>query len=91
MLHYDTGDHPLKPIYVVSITAGSGMPFQIGNIGYTDLRIPALSTMISADVFHYPDSNKYGIMANDVPFLIDENRRAAPVHQTRSPNESRTI
>ncbi|MEO1732755.1 MAG: cupin domain-containing protein [Pseudomonadota bacterium] len=68
VLHYGKDDHPLKPMDVVSITAGTGVPFQIENTGDAELRMLALSTMFAADVFHYPDSDKYGVMANGTPF-----------------------
>ncbi|MEM6887835.1 MAG: cupin domain-containing protein [Pseudomonadota bacterium] len=67
-LHYGDTDYPLKPMDVISILAGTGIPFQIDNTGDEELRYLALSTMTPTDVFHYPDSNKYGIMANGAPF-----------------------
>lgn len=67
-LHYGDDDHPLKPMDVVSIAAGTGIPFQIENTGAEELRYLAMSTLDPADVFVYPDSNKVGIMALAAPF-----------------------
>jgi len=67
-LHYGDTDHPLRPLDVVHIAAGTGIPFQIENTGTRELRYLALSSMIPADVFHYVDADKYGVMANGVPF-----------------------
>lgn len=67
-LHYDEDDYPLKPLDVVSIRAGTGIPFQIDNTGEEEMRYLALSSLIPADVFHYVDSDKLGVMAGAVPF-----------------------
>ncbi len=67
-LHYGEADYPLRPMDVISIQGGTGIPFQIENSSDLELRYLALSTMEQADVFHYPDSGKYGIMARGVPF-----------------------
>lgn len=68
VLHYGDEDHPLKPMDVINIEAGTGIPFQIENSGDTELRYIALSTLDPADVFVYPDSNKVGVMALATPF-----------------------
>ena len=68
VLHFGDEDHPVKPMDVVSILAGTGIPFQIDNTGDVEMRYLALSTMTPTDVFHYPDSDKYGVMANGAPF-----------------------
>ena len=67
-LHYGEGDCPLRPLDVIHIAAGTGIPFQIENTGTEELRYLALSSMIPADVFHYVDADKYGILANGAPF-----------------------
>lgn len=67
-LHYGDEDHPIGPGDVIYIKAGTGIPFQMDNTGDTEMRYLALSSMIPADVFFYPDSNKHGVMANGVPF-----------------------
>lgn len=68
VLHHGERDHPLAPGDVVYIKAGTGIPFQIENDREdAPLRYLALSSMQSADLFHYPDSGKYGIMAGGVP------------------------
>lgn len=67
-LHYGDSTHRLKPLDVISIRAGTGIPFQIANTGAEELRYLALSSLIPADVFHYVDSGKYGVMAGGAPF-----------------------
>lgn len=68
VLHHGEEDHALKPLDVVFIRAGTGIPFQIENTGDAEMRYLALSTLIPADVFHYPDGDKYGVMAAGTPF-----------------------
>ena len=68
VLHYGEQDWPLRPLDVVHIRAGTGIPFQIENTGAQEMRYLAFSTMLPADVFHYPDSDKLGVMANRTPF-----------------------
>ena len=67
-LHYGDATYPLRPMDVVNIRAGTGIPFQIENTGAGELRYLALSTLIPADVFHYVDADKYGVMAGGAPF-----------------------
>ncbi|MEL6204726.1 MAG: cupin domain-containing protein [Pseudomonadota bacterium] len=67
-LHYGDTDYPLKPMDVINIRAGTGIPFQLDNTGEEELRYLALSTLIPADVFHYVDSDKIGVMAAGAPF-----------------------
>ncbi len=67
-LHFGEVDHPIGPGDVIHIKAGTGIAFQLDNTGAEELRYLGLSTMIPADVFYYPDSDKHGIMANGVPF-----------------------
>jgi len=67
-LHYGEDDFALKPLDVVHIAAGTGIPFQIENTGAEELRYLAISTLNPADVFVYPDSNKVGIMSLAAPF-----------------------
>lgn len=68
VLHYGETDHPLRPLDVIHIASGTGIPFQIENDGETELRYLALSAMAETDVFVYPDSGKMGIMSKGVPF-----------------------
>ena len=67
-LHHGNEDFPLKPMDVIHIAAGTGIPFQIENTSDDELRYLALSTLDPTDVFVYPDSNKLGIMAKGAPF-----------------------
>lgn len=67
-LHYGDADFPLRPMDVISIEGGTGVPFNIENSGEAELRYLALSSMEPADVFVYPDSDKAGIMALSAPF-----------------------
>ena len=67
-LHYGDEDHPLKPMDVVHIEAGTGIAFQLDNTSDAELRYLALSTLDPTDVFVYPESNKMGIMAMGAPF-----------------------
>ncbi|MEM1267784.1 MAG: cupin domain-containing protein [Pseudomonadota bacterium] len=67
-LHHGDEDLPLKPMDVINIKAGTGIPFQIDNTSEAELRYLALSTLEATDVFVYPDSNKMGIMAKGAPF-----------------------
>ena len=67
-LHYGDADYPVKPNDVIYIQGGLGIPFQIDNTSDSELRYLALSSMEQADVFHYPESGKFGVMANGVPF-----------------------
>ncbi|MEL6240964.1 MAG: cupin domain-containing protein [Pseudomonadota bacterium] len=66
-LHYGNQDYPVKAMDVIHIEAGTGIPFQIENDSDDNLRYLALSGMQTADLFHYTDSDKYGIMANGTP------------------------
>ena len=67
-LRYGDAHHPIKPGDVIYIKAGTGIAFQLQNTGDEEMRYLGLSSMIPADVFYYPDSDKHGIMANGVPF-----------------------
>ncbi|MEL6548838.1 MAG: cupin domain-containing protein [Pseudomonadota bacterium] len=67
-LRYGEDRHPFKEGDVIYIRAGTGIPFQLLNTSDAELRYLALSSMIPADVFYYPDSDKHGIMANGTPF-----------------------
>lgn len=67
-LHFGDEDFALKPLDVINIEAGTGIPFQIDNTSDADLKYLALSTLDPTDVFVYPDSNKMGIMAMGAPF-----------------------
>ena len=67
-LHYGDATFPLHPLDVIHIEAGTGIPFQIENDSDGELRYLALSTLIPADVFHYVDSDKWGVMGGGAPF-----------------------
>jgi len=66
-LIYGNDDFPLKANDVVSIVAGTGIPFQIVNTSDEELRYLAISTLNHPDVFVYPDSDKVGVMAGGPP------------------------
>ncbi len=68
ILHFGDEDFPLRPMDVINIEAGTGVPFQIDNTSAGELRYLALSTLDPTDVFVYPDSNKLGIIAKGAPF-----------------------
>jgi len=67
-LHFGEEDYPISPLDVIHIEGGTGTPFQIDNTSEGELRYLALSTLLPADLFHYPDSGKFGIMARGAPF-----------------------
>ena len=78
-LHHGDTDHPLRPMDVIYIEAGTGIPVQIENTGTQELRYLALSSMDPADVFVYPDSQKVGVMALATPFRdLSDDHAAAP-------------
>ncbi len=66
-LHLGEESHPLKANDVVSILAGTGIPFTIENTSDAPLRYLAISTLFHPDVFVYPDSDKIGVMAGGGP------------------------
>ena len=67
-LHYGDEDHPLAPMNLVFVPSGTGIPFQIDNTVSDLLRYLALSSLVQADVFVYPDSGKIGMMAGAAPY-----------------------
>jgi uncharacterized cupin superfamily protein len=66
-LDYGNEMYPLKANDVVSIVAGTAIPFQIINTSQAELRYLAISTLKHPDVFVYPDSDKVGVMAGGPP------------------------
>lgn len=66
-LRYGDEEHPIRSGDVVSILAGTGIPFQIVNSGEENLRYLAISTLKHPDVFVYPDSGKIGFVAGGGP------------------------
>jgi uncharacterized cupin superfamily protein len=75
-LHYGDGHYPIRTGDVISIEAGTGIPFQFENTSEDELKYLALSTLKHPDLFIYPDSNKIGVMAGGGPM-----REAAPGRQ----------
>ena len=67
-LRYGEDLYPLRPMDVIHVPGGTGIPFQIRNTGPEELRYLGLSSLIPADVFHYVDADKIGVMANGAPF-----------------------
>lgn len=61
LLRYGESRRPVGPGDVVSIRAGTGVPFQLSNPGAEPLKYLAFSTMHPADVCVYPDSGKVGL------------------------------
>ena len=59
-------EHPLRKGDFVCCPAG-GPAHQLINTGTTPLRYLAVSTMIDTDVWHYPDSGKYGVIGGRAP------------------------
>jgi uncharacterized cupin superfamily protein len=59
-------EHPVRKGDFVCCTAG-GPAHQLINTGTTPLRYLAVSTMIEADVWEYPDSGKFGVVAGRTP------------------------
>lgn len=58
------GDHDLKEGDVVAFPRGDGGLHQVSNRTDAPIRVLMLSTLISPDLVHYPDSGKFG--ARDV-------------------------
>jgi uncharacterized cupin superfamily protein len=61
-------EHPVRKGDFVCCPAG-GAPHQFINTGTSPLRYLAVSTMIDCDVWHYPDSKKFGVIAGRDPSL----------------------
>ena len=54
-------EHPVRKGDFVCCPAG-GPAHQFVNTGTSPLRYLAVSTMVDCDVWHYPDSNKFGVV-----------------------------
>lgn len=66
-LDYGKDQYPLKANDVVSIIAGTAVPFQVRNTSAGELKYLAISTLNHPDVFVYPDSDKIGFVAGGGP------------------------
>jgi len=66
-LHYGPDDIAIGAMDVINIEPATGIAFQIENTSDAELRYLAFSTNDPTDVFYYPDSDKYGIMALGTP------------------------
>ena len=60
-LRYGSEQFPVRKGDFVCCPAG-GPAHQIINTGASELRYVAVSTMIDTDVWHYPDSGKFGVI-----------------------------
>ena len=65
-LRYGADEHPVRKGDFICCPAG-GPAHQIINTGTTSLRYLAVSTMIDTDVWHYPDSGKFGVIGGREP------------------------
>jgi len=65
-LRYGPDEHPVRKGDFVCCVAG-GPAHQFINTGTTALRYLAVSTMIECDVWQYPDSGKFGVIAGRTP------------------------
>jgi len=65
-LRYGDAQHPVRKGDFVCCPAG-GPAHQFINTGAAPLRYVAVSTMIEADVWQYPDSGKFGVIAGRTP------------------------
>ena len=65
-LRYGAEEFPVRKGDFVCCGAG-GPAHQLINTGAAPLRYLAVSTMIEADVWEYPDSRKFGVIAGRVP------------------------
>ncbi|HLX29769.1 MAG TPA: cupin domain-containing protein [Casimicrobiaceae bacterium] len=68
MLRLGDEEHPVRKGDFVCCPAG-GAAHQFINTGASPLRYLAVSTMIDCDVWHYPDSKKFGVIAGRDPSL----------------------
>ena len=60
--------HPIRPGDVIACPAGGKeTAHQIVNTGTTELRYLAISTKLSPDIADYPDSGKFGVLAEFPP------------------------
>lgn len=66
-LRYGDAHYPLRAGDVVSILAGTGVPFQLRNTSDAPLKYLAISAENDPDVTVYPDSGKLGFFASGGP------------------------
>lgn len=65
-LRYGSDEFPVRKGDFVCCAAG-GPAHQLVNSGTAPLTYLAVSTMVEADVWQYPDSGKFGVIAGRVP------------------------
>lgn len=67
-LRFGDREHPVRAGDLIACpTGGPEVAHQLVNTGDRELRYLALSTAIGADVFQYPDSGKFGVVAGRRP------------------------
>ncbi len=68
ILRFGDQEHPVRKGDIISCPPGGPeVAHQLINTGETELRYLALSTTIDTDVFQYPDSGKFGVVAGCKP------------------------
>lgn len=67
-LRFGEDEHPVRQgDFIACPPGGTEVAHQLINTGEGELRYLALSTTIDTDVFQYPDSGKFGVVAGRVP------------------------
>lgn len=66
MLRFGPHEYPVRKGDFVCCPAG-GPAHQLVNTGADELRYVAVSTMLDTDVWHYPDSGKFGVIGGREP------------------------
>ena len=67
-LRFGDNEHPVrKGDFICCPPGGTDLAHQIINTGTAELRYLALSTALDTDVFQYPDSGKFGVVAGRLP------------------------
>ena len=68
VLRFGEEEHPVrKGDFIACPTGGPEVAHQLINTGDTEMRYLALSTALGTDVFQYPDSGKFGVVAGRQP------------------------
>lgn len=67
VVRYGDEEHPLRAGDVIFCPPGSNAAHQIRNDSDADLKYIAISTKESPELAEYPDSGKYGVLANPDP------------------------
>ena len=67
-LRFGEEEHPVRKGDIIACPPGGPeVAHQLVNTGSTELRYLALSTTVETDVFQYPDSGKFGVVAGCKP------------------------